>query len=106
MLWGSGARLRTGLSWAARKLAGAICLAVAAVFLTLAAWVALSSAYGVPVAALCVGAVYLLAGVVLMALPGRRRPAAAPPVAAGTLVEAFLAGRAAGQAMGRDCGRR
>ncbi|APZ53836.1 Putative Holin-X, holin superfamily III [Salipiger abyssi] len=80
-----------------------MCLLVAAVFLTLAAWMALSAAHGAQIAALVIGGVYLLLGAILIASTGRRRPVAPPPPPAsvGSLAEAFLAGRAAGQAMGQ-----
>lgn len=96
------ARLRAGLALGARRLAGMLCMAVGAAFLTVAGWVALSAAYDTIVAALVIGGIYLVAGVLLAFLPQRRvvrtrRAMGATDFAA--LTEAFLAGRSAGRTM-------
>ncbi|WP_353472763.1 hypothetical protein PVT71_01670 [Salipiger sp. H15] len=99
------ARLRAGLTRVGRNIAGAVCMAVAAIFFTVAGWLALVEAQGAIVAALVVGGVYLVLALLLFYLPVRPRLSATPvgtgaPVT--SLVEAFLAGRAAGQAMRKD----
>ncbi|WP_226621024.1 hypothetical protein [Alloyangia pacifica] len=99
------ARLRAGLTRAGRTIAGAVCMAVAAIFFTIAGWIALVEAQGELIAALIVGVVYLVLALLLFFLPVRPRlPAASATSAAPmtSLVEAFLAGRAAGQAMRKD----
>ncbi len=99
------ARLRAALTRVGRTIAGAVCMAVAAIFFTIAGWIALAEAQGELVAALVVGGVYLVLALLLLFLPVRPRvPAAAAPTAAPvtSLVEAFLAGRAAGQAMRKE----
>lgn len=99
------ARLRAGLTRAGRSVAGAVCMAVAVIFFTLAGWIALAEAQGSLVAALVLGAVYLALGLLLIYLPVRPRLRASSAAASApmtSLVEAFLAGRAAGQAMRKD----
>ncbi|WP_417725403.1 hypothetical protein [Salipiger sp.] len=98
------ARLRAGLTRAARNVLGAICLIVAAAFFTIAAWIGLEPAFGAALSAAMIGGAYLVVGLLFLYLPVRprlpARTAAAPST--GSLIEAFLAGRAAGQAMRKD----
>lgn len=99
------ARLRAGLTRAARNVLGAICLIVAAAFFTIAAWTGLEPAFGAALSAAIIGGAYLVVGLLFLYLPVRprlpaRSTAAAPST--GSLIEAFLAGRAAGQAMRKD----
>ncbi|MBE9635225.1 hypothetical protein [Salipiger mangrovisoli] len=99
------ARLRAGLTRVGRTIAGAICMVVAAIFFTIAGWTALVEAQGAVIAALIVGGIYLVLALLLIYLPVRPRVRAAPLMGAApatSLVEAFLAGRAAGQAMRKD----
>ncbi|MCR8549892.1 hypothetical protein M4578_18855 [Salipiger sp. P9] len=90
--------IETWLLTGRRRLAGALCLAVAAAFLTVAAWGVLAAAHGTEVAALVLGLCYAVPGALLLVLPVRARPRPAP-AASGALLDAFLAGRAAGHAM-------
>ncbi|MCD1620001.1 hypothetical protein ACFSDD_08490 [Salipiger marinus] len=99
------ARLRAGLTRACRNLAGAVCLTVAAIFLTRAAWLSLALSYNPQTAALVVGLVYLVLALLLFFIPVRRRvPVAAAPRATSmaAVIDAFLAGRNAGRAMRDD----
>lgn len=103
---GFEARLRAGLSRAVRNIMGGLCLLAGAAFLTLAAWLWLEPLYGAAAAAAIIGGVYLIAGLLFILIPVRPRIAVAPPAPAGAgaaqLIEAFLAGRAAGRAMRDD----
>jgi len=99
------ARLRAGLTRAGRNIAGAACLAVAAVFFSIAGWLTLVEMYGTIHAALAFGGIYLVLALLLFYVPVRPRvpvtpvPASAP---VGSMIEAFLAGRAAGEAMRKE----
>ena len=99
MFYGLELRLRLAISRAMRSVAGGICLAVGAVFLTIAGWIALVDAYDALTAALAIGGGYFLLGIILLLSTRFRRAHAPPPVTAGSLIEAFLAGRAAGGAV-------
>ncbi|EIE52857.1 hypothetical protein AL036_17315 [Salipiger aestuarii] len=79
---------------------GGFLMVIGAGFLTVAAWIALVDAYDALTAALGIGAGFILLGVLVIAV-SRRRQAYVPPPAAGLgpLIEAFLAGRAAGTSM-------
>ncbi|EPX85397.1 hypothetical protein [Salipiger mucosus] len=105
MLAGLEARLRAGLSRAARNLLGGLCLIVAAVFLSMAAWMAIEPVHGTMAAALSLGGGYLVMGLLFIFIPVRARLPAVPVSngsSAASLIDAFLAGRAAGRAMHRE----
>ena len=78
MFYGLELRLRLAISRAMRSVAGGICLAVGAVFLTIAGWIALVDAYDALTAALAIGGGYFLLGIILL-LSTRFRRAYAPP---------------------------
>ncbi|NIY95519.1 hypothetical protein HC022_04410 [Salipiger sp. HF18] len=80
-----------------------VCVIVAAVFFTDAALVALAEAYDLLTAMLVVGGGYLVLAILLLLFARRPRVAVPPPTPAmniAALLEAFLAGRAAGGAAG------
>lgn len=80
-----------------------VCVIVAALFFTDAALVALADAYDVLTAMLVVGAGYFVLAILLLFFARRPRVAVPPPTPAmnvAALLEAFLAGRAAGGAAG------
>lgn len=69
-------------------------------FLTVAAWIALVAAYGALNAALGLGGGFILLGLIVIAVARHRRAyVPAPTAGLGALMEAFLAGRAAGTSM-------
>ncbi|MBZ8118932.1 phage holin family protein [Roseovarius sp. LXJ103] len=94
---------------------GLLCIAVGAGFLTVAAWIALASAYDALMAAGITGAVYVGVGFVIIGLAGsgprgqmpqpEPKPKSAPrPSSAPPLMQAFLHGMQAGAEA--DLGRR
>lgn len=81
---------------------GGICLVVSFVFLTCAAWMWLAPLYSPLVAALVIGLGFLFLALLFLFIPVRPRIAVATPSGASgvsAMIEAFLAGRAAGKAM-------
>ena len=97
---------------AALGIAALVCLSVGLGCLTAAGWIALAAVHGHLVAALVVGGIWLLLGVILLVILAR--PAPPPPVAApapavpptaaglaGTLAAAFAQGLGAGMSARR-----
>ena len=84
-----------------------IALIVSAVYFTRAGLVALAELYDPQTALLIVGGIYLALALILLLMANRRKVPAPPPPPAtsiASLLEAFLAGRAAGTAAGRRGG--
>ena len=81
-----------------------IALIVSAVYFTRAGLVALAELYDPQTALLIVGGIYLALALILLLMANRRKVPAPPPPPAtsiASLLEAFLAGRAAGPAAAR-----
>ncbi len=100
MIYAIQARIHQTVRRAIGSALGGFFMAIGAAFLTVALWIALADAYDALTAALCLGAGFVLLGLVVI-MVSRHRRAYVPPATAGlgTLIEAFLAGRAAGSSM-------